>query len=65
MQLGPIRMYLIMGAENIQAIFRHSKQLSFEFMQLRIAQPVWFPSELPIQGINNDVGRATHHRIRP
>ncbi|KAL9128334.1 MAG: hypothetical protein Q9217_002963 [Psora testacea] len=40
MRLGPIRMYLIMGADNIQAIFRHSKQLSFEFMQLRIAQKV-------------------------
>ena len=40
MRLGPIRMYLIMGADNIQSIFRHSKQLSFEFMQLRIAQKV-------------------------
>lgn len=40
MRLGPIQMYLIMGAGNIQSIFRHSKQLSFEFMQLRIAEKV-------------------------
>ena len=33
-------MYMIMGADNIQAIFRNSKHLSFEFMQIRIAQKV-------------------------
>lgn len=40
MRLGPISMYLIIGADNIQAIFRHSRNLSFEFMQLRIAHKV-------------------------
>ncbi|KAI1144972.1 cytochrome P450 [Nemania diffusa] len=40
MRLGPITMYLIMGADNIQAIFKNSRHLSFEFMQLRIAQMV-------------------------
>ncbi|PGH00652.1 hypothetical protein AJ80_09142 [Polytolypa hystricis UAMH7299] len=40
MRLGPIRMYLIMGADNIQSVFRYSRQLSFEFMQLRIAEKV-------------------------
>ncbi|KAI9743465.1 MAG: hypothetical protein M1818_002777 [Claussenomyces sp. TS43310] len=40
LRIGPIHMYLIMGADNIQAIFRNSKHLSFEFMQLRIAQKV-------------------------
>lgn len=40
MRLGPIRIYLIMGADNIQSIFRHSKKLSFECMQLRIAEKV-------------------------
>lgn len=40
MRLGPISMYLIMGADNIQAIFRNSRHLSFEFMQLRIAHKV-------------------------
>ncbi|KAK7920062.1 hypothetical protein PG985_008084 [Apiospora marii] len=40
MRLGPISMYLIFGAENIQAIFRNSRSLSFEHMQLRIAEKV-------------------------
>ncbi|KAK8040055.1 hypothetical protein PG993_008466 [Apiospora rasikravindrae] len=40
MRLGPISMYLIFGAENVQAIFRNSRSLSFEFMQLRIAEKV-------------------------
>ncbi|KAK1980437.1 cytochrome P450 [Colletotrichum cereale] len=40
MRLGPISMYLVMGAANIQAIFRQSSSLSFEFMQLRIANKV-------------------------
>ncbi|KAK1635793.1 cytochrome P450 [Colletotrichum phormii] len=40
MRLGPISMYLVMGASNIQAIFRQSSSLSFEFMQLRIAHKV-------------------------
>lgn len=40
MRLGPISMYLVMGADNIQSIFRQSKHLSFEFMQLRIAHKV-------------------------
>ncbi|KAK7978389.1 Cholesterol 7-alpha-monooxygenase [Apiospora saccharicola] len=40
MRLGPISMYLIFGAENVQAIFRNSRSLSFEHMQLRIAEKV-------------------------
>lgn len=40
MRLGPISMYLVMGASNIQSIFRQSSSLSFEFMQLRIAHKV-------------------------
>ena len=40
MRLGPIRMYLVLGSDNIQTVFRHSNQLSFEFMQIRVAEKV-------------------------
>lgn len=39
-------MYMVAGADNVQTLFRKSRDLTFEFMQLRVAQTV---KKLPSQ----------------
>jgi hypothetical protein len=40
LRLGSIHAYLVFGARNVQAIFRNSKDLTFEEFALRVAQKV-------------------------
>ena len=40
LRLGSIHAYLIFGAHNVQAVFRNSKDLTFEEFALRVAQKV-------------------------
>ncbi|KAI1842734.1 hypothetical protein JX265_005061 [Neoarthrinium moseri] len=39
-RVASLHMYMITGADNIQTLFRNSKDLTFEFMQIRVAQTV-------------------------
>ncbi|KAK6827835.1 hypothetical protein PG987_011176 [Apiospora arundinis] len=39
-RVASLHMYVVTGPENVQTLFRNSKDLTFEFMQLRVAQLV-------------------------
>ncbi|KAH8896784.1 cytochrome P450 [Thozetella sp. PMI_491] len=39
-RITSLHMYLVAGVDNIQTLFRKSRDLTFEFMQLRVAQAV-------------------------